>query len=235
VETTGNTREKMGLQHAIDDMAPDAGSAAPAASDASEAAHSSGAAGSANPLFAILRGLVSGLRSAGPECARGRRSVWKVTAIAILTYVITVNLAYFFVLKPVWARLDGLLEKKTIIQDFLVVRESSTAVAAFRDGLMRGDERVTVLNELRDLARSSGVKLVGEPTLLSPKEISKAMTEYPLEIQLTGSYHDVGVFLSAVESSPRYLMVRDVQIDADKHGPEDADAHVTIVAVSWES
>jgi Tfp pilus assembly protein PilO len=161
-------------------------------------------------------------------------TVWRIAAVAILIYVAAANLSYFLVLKPVWTRLDGLKERKTIIEDFFVVRESSTAVAAFRDGLMKGDQRMTVIGSIEDLASEAGVKITEEPKLLPECEISKRMVEYPLEFTLRGSYHEIGEFVSLVESSPRFLIIRRLSFEApnDRHdGPE---AKIVVGAVSWE-
>lgn len=165
--------------------------------------------------------------------SRGGWSAWRVTAVAILTYVAAVNLSYFFVLKPIWSRLNVLVEKKGVIQDFLIVRESATAVSGFKDGLMHGDQRMTVVTEFEDLAREAGLRMAGEPGLLPPKEISKKLMEYPVEIDLKGTYHEVGHFLSLLEASPRCPLVTDVELLSDEGGARQCGVRLRIGITSW--
>lgn len=161
-------------------------------------------------------------------------TAWRIAAVAIMIYVAAANLSYFLVLKPVWNRLDVLRDRKTIIEDFFVVRESSTAVAAFRDGLMKGDQRMTVITSLEQLAKDAGVRVSEEPKLLPQSEISKRMVEYPIELTLRGEYHEIGGFLGLVESSQRFLIVRRVSFEANEDGGGDPEAKVLVGAVSWE-
>lgn len=163
-----------------------------------------------------------------------RWTAWRIAAVAILIYVAAANLSYFVVLKPVWTRLDVLRDRKTIIEDFFVVRESSTAVAAFRDGLMKGDQRMTVITSLEQLAKDAGIRVSEDPKLLPESEISKRMVEYPIELTLRGEYHEIGEFLGLVESSQRFLIVRRVTFEADEDGGGDPEAKVLVGAVSWE-
>ncbi len=161
-------------------------------------------------------------------------TAWRIAAVATLIYVAAANLSYFLVLKPVRARLDGVKGRKTIIEDFFVVRESSTAVAGFRDGLMKGDQRMTVITSLEQLAKDAGAKVTGEPNLLPEIETSKRMVEYPFELTLRGTYHEIGEFLGLVESSRRFLIIRRVIFETGEDGRGDPEAKIVIGAVSWE-
>lgn len=169
----------------------------------------------------------------GPASSRGGRSAWRVTAVAILTYVVAVNLSYFLVLKPIWSRLNVLMEKKGVIQDFLIVRESAAAVSGFKDGLMHGDQRMTVVSEFEDLAREAGLRMNGEPGLMPPKELSKKLVEYPVEIDFRGTYHEAGHFLSLLEASPRCPLVTDVELVSDEGGGRQCSLRLRAAIVSW--
>jgi Tfp pilus assembly protein PilO len=219
----------MGLQHAIEDV----GSVQKDGAVSGEAAA---------PASGVLRRLRDGLTGTF-SCAgrlgrrgpmRGRGTVLRISALAILTYVVAVNLSYFFVLKPIWKRLDGLVEKKTVIQDFLVVRESGAAVGSFRDALMRGDERLTVVGEIERMAEDAGLRVVGEPVLLPPKVMSKKITEYPLELTLRGSYHEIGKLLSLLEGAPRCFIVKEVELAATGSGRGECDVALVLGVASWE-
>ncbi len=169
----------------------------------------------------------------GPGSSRGGRSAWRVTAVAILTYVVAVNLSYFLVLKPIWSRLNVLMEKKGVIQDFLIVRESAAAVSGFKDGLMHGDQRMTVVSEFEDLAREAGLRMNGEAGLMPPKEMSKKLVEYPVEIDFRGTYHEAGHFLSLLEASPRCPLVSDVELVSDEGGGRQCSLRLRVAIISW--
>lgn len=176
-------------------------------------------------LWAIRRLLWPGSRGGWPA--------WRVAAVVILAYVAVVNLSYFCVLRPIWSQLNTLVEKKGVIQDFLVVRESAAAVSGFKDGLMHGDQRMTVVAEFEGLAREAGLRMVGDPGLLPPKEISKKLVEYPVEIDLRGTYHEAGLFLSLLEASPRCPLVTDVELVADEGGGRQCNVRLRIAIASW--
>ncbi len=214
----------MGLQHAIHDVREDSGA------EAASTSRVPGLAGLARKACRIASGLPMLIRGS----RTGRMSTWRVLALSVLVYVAALNLANFLVVRPVRAKLDGLVEQKAIIEDFLLLRQSGQAVAGVRDALMRGDERVTVLGDVREMAAEAGMRIVGEPVLLAPREASKKMTEYPIEITLRGSYHEAGEFLRLVESSHRMLSVQQVEIDASDTSPSNAEVTVTFSTLAWE-
>lgn len=217
----------MGLQHAIHDVREDSHA------EAGEFSRTGIAAG-ISKLSPSLGRLVAGAGSLARRSRGGRTSIWRVVALAILVYVGALNLANFLVVRPVRARLDGIVEEKAIVEDFLLLRQSGQALAGVRDALMRGDERVTVLGDVRQMAADAGLTVVGEPKLLSSQEASKKMTEYPMEITLRGSYHETGEFIRSVESSSRLLSVKSIEIDAGESSAANATVTVTLGALSWE-
>ena len=229
-------REEMGLQHAIDGIHPEPEDVAPA--DVAPVEGDGEEPDRSNALQDRLKGALGTLSSRFPrrfgDVVNGRRAVWKVAILSVLLYFATFNLSYFFIMKPVWHRLDGLVAKKAIMQDFLIVRQSSSAVTEFRDGLMRGDERVTVVSELEQMASRAGLRLAGRPGLPGSREVSRRMIEYPIELRLRGSFHEVGEFLSLVESSPRFLMVREVELDTRDTSSREGEAKIVVGAISWE-
>ncbi|MBM3307880.1 MAG: type 4a pilus biogenesis protein PilO [Candidatus Eisenbacteria bacterium] len=216
----------MALQHATHDVG---GATHETASPGEKTAGAAAPAGTGGPKGRVLRTLCAAFR---PH-SRAGRSMWRTVAVAALTYIVAINLSYFLVLKPVWSRLNTLVEKKGVIQDFLVVRESAAAVSRFKDGLMRGDQRMTVVAEFEDLAQEAGLRMTGEPGLLQPREISKRIMEYPVEIDLRGTYHDVGRFLSLLAASPRCPSVSDVEVTAREGGSGQCDVRLRIGVAAW--
>ena len=179
-------------------------------------------------------GVVLALFRRGHSAMRAPWSIWKIAAVVVLVYVAAANISYFVVLRPVWVRLEALKDKKNIVQDLFIVRESSTAVAGFKDALMHGDQRMTVIAVLEEMGEDAGLRFSREPKLLAETDLSKRVTEYPIELTLKGSFHELGQFISAIESSDRYLAVRSVEIDGPKNGKGDAEATIIVGAISWE-
>jgi len=177
--------------------------------------------------------VVSSLRRVFRAGTRSGWSVWRFTALAVLSYVVAVNLSYFLVLRPVWSRLNSLVEKKGVIQDFFIVRESASAVSGFRDGLMHGDQRMSVVAEFEELAKEAGLRMVGDPGLLPQRELSKRIVEYPVEIDLRGSYHEVGQFLSLMEASPRCPLVNEVEVTGGEQGSGLCTVRVRLGVPAW--
>lgn len=206
----------------------------------------------AEPRPSALQGLLARVRS-GIEARREARSArpardaapkrasaqpvpaaaWRRGAVAVMVYLVVVNAAYFFVLKPAQDRLGGLRAQKTTIHDFFVVSESSEAVERFKGNLMRGDQRITVLSELEQYARETGVKIVDEPSLLPTAEISENVGEHPIEMTLRGTYHEIAAFVSRVEGPDRVLAVQDLEIEAAEDGAREHRATLLIAAMSW--
>lgn len=213
----------MGLQHAIHDVRGDSGTEA----GSSRIPGLAGLARKAGRLAVAIPRLIKGPRT-------GRMPIWRVLAMCVLVYIAALNLANFLVVRPVRSKLDGLVEQKAVIEDFLLLRQSGQAVAGVRDALMRGDERVTVLGDVRQMAADAGLRIVDEPVLLAPHDASKKMTEYPIKITLKGSYHKVGEFLRMVESSHRILSVQEVELDTTESSATGGEIVVTLAALAWE-
>jgi len=182
-----------------------------------------------------LGGVISMLATAIRGGSGSRRwSVWRIAIVAGLVYVAAFSLSYFVVLKPVWGRLDVLRSKKGVIQDFLIVRESSGAVSSFKDALMRGDQRMTILASIQEMASASGVRIVSDPQRLSPAQLSPRVVEYPIELDVEGTYNEIGEFLGLIESGQRYLAVKEVEADSRESASGEASAVVVVGALSWE-
>jgi Tfp pilus assembly protein PilO len=170
----------------------------------------------------------------GRSLIDSRGSVWKVLAVGVAAYALAFGTSYFLVLKPAWARLDEVVARKALIHDFLLFRESNTAVAEFRNALMQGDQRVTVVAELEEMAREVGLTPLGEAKLPPSTDVSDEIKEYPMEFRFSGSYHEVGEYLSHLEAAPRFLVIKEVELVSSEDSPSETEATISVGAVSWE-
>lgn len=69
-----------------------------------------------------------------------------------------------------------------------------------------------LLDRVNAMATSSNLKVLG----FLPQEMSKKAlhTEWPLRLQLEGSYHDLGMFLDRISKFPRIINVNDIRVRA---------------------
>lgn len=164
-----------------------------------------------------------------------RHSVSRVAALAVIVYAVCTLSTFFFIVKPARARLHEIREEKSILHDYAVIQEAGAVVGHFMDGLMTGDQRLTVMSEVRLMAEGSGVSIIGDPELLMPRKLSKAITEYPVRLRLRGTYHEIGEFMALLESSPRFMQVEEVEILSDVASrSRDSDATLLLSLASWE-
>ena len=221
----------MGLQHALEDIEhrPDDAEATAEGAEPSPA-DVERRRDTRQMLAPVLTKVVSLARS----LVDIRGSVWKVATVGILAYVLAFGVSHFLVLRPAWARLDEVMARKALIHDFLVFRESNTAIAEFRNALMQGDQRITVVAELEEMAREVGLSPVGEAKLPPSKDVTAEIKEYPMELRLSGSYHEVGEYLSQLEAAPRFLVIEEVELVSREDASSGTQATIMVSAVSWE-
>lgn len=173
---------------------------------------------------------ISGLRELWQQAA-----VWKIAIAAVVVYALTVNAGYFLLLKPNSDRLRGVKETKELLHDFNVIEECSAAMSSFQDGLMNGDQRLTVMSEVQLMATEAGVKVIGDPDLLSPRDVSSVVKEYPVRLRVSGGYHEVGRFVSLLERSPRFIQIEEIEIISEVASRSlNSEATVTLALASWE-
>lgn len=161
-------------------------------------------------------------------------SVGRVAILSAVIYVVAVGAAYFLIAQPLSNRLHNVGERMSMLHDVTVIEQASAALVSFTDGLMTGDQRLTVMSEFGLMAKDTGVKLIGDPELLMPREVSKLVIEYPARLRIKGTYHEIGTFLSLLESSPRFVQVEEVEILSDMDSRAgDSEATVLLALASW--
>ncbi len=191
--------------------------------------------GSTRSVKSVVGGFKAGLNADVLRVLWSGSSIPKVAVLAIVIYCTCVGAAYFLLMQPTASRLHHVKEEKAILHDYSVIQEAGAVIGSFKDGLMTGDQRLTVMSEVRLMATGSGVEMVGDPELLVPHETSKQISEYPIKLRLKGTYHEIGEFLALLESSPRFIRVEEVEVwsDADS-GSRDSEATVLLALASWE-
>jgi len=159
----------------------------------------------------------------------------KTALVAVCVYTLAASSAYFLVMQPLSTRLHLVQEQKGLLHDYMAIQEASAAINEFRDGLMTGDQRLTVMSEVKLMAQGSGVNIIGDAELLLGRDLTGCFVEYPLRLRVRGTFHEIGEFLSLLESSPRFTMVEEIEIMSDADSRErDSEATVLLALAAWE-
>jgi len=162
-------------------------------------------------------------------------SIARIAFLAVLVCSLAVSSAYLFVMQPSSIRLQEIREQKSMLHDYVVIQQAEAAIGAFRNGLMTGDQRMTVMSEVRLMAEGSGVKIVGDPDLLLRRDASGHFVEYPIRLRVRSGFHEMGEFLSLLEGSPRFVLVEEVEIRSDVASrSSESEATVLLALAAWE-
>lgn len=159
----------------------------------------------------------------------------KTAILVVCVYALAVGTAYFLLVQPMSTRLHMVQEQKNLLHDYVVIQEAGAAINSFKDGLMTGDQRLTVMSEVGLMAEGSGVKIVGDPDLLLARDVRGHFVEYPLRLRIRGTFHEIGEFLSLLEGSPRFTLIEEVEIRSDADSRErDSEATLLLTLAAWE-
>jgi len=162
-------------------------------------------------------------------------TIGRVAVAGIAVYSLVIAGAYFFLLQPASKQLHEFREQKNVLHDYVVIQQAGAAIGSFKDGLMTGDQRLTVMSEVKMMAEGSGVRIVGDPELLLKREVSGRFAQYPVKLKVRGRYHEIGQFLSLLESSPRFIVVEEVEIMSEAASlATESEATVLLGIAAWE-
>ncbi|HEY9036281.1 MAG TPA: type 4a pilus biogenesis protein PilO [Pseudomonadales bacterium] len=67
-----------------------------------------------------------------------------------------------------------------------------------------------LLEDISQLGEKSGLKI--DSISLQPEKVKEIFIELPIDLKLTGTYHDFGAFVSGVSSMPRIVTLHDFTI-----------------------
>ena len=161
----------------------------------------------------------------------------RAAAVTVCFVVVAVGLIYFFV----WTdRMPELQQRENQEQqlrnefrakhskaiNLVVYKQQLTDIEKSFGALLRQlPSKTEVPNLLVDISQT-GLAAALEEKLFQPgQEVKKDFyAELPIHIQLTGSYHEFGAFVSGIAALPRIVTLHDIQItplSKDKSAPYD--------------
>ncbi len=88
-----------------------------------------------------------------------------------------------------------------------------------------------LLESLAEMAKSSNMSIVGIVPVEMKKDKPKGRVyaEIPIMISAKGGYHELGRFMSRVETSDRFIKIIDMQIKVNKPIPKKHDVELSVV------
>lgn len=161
----------------------------------------------------------------------GTWPTWVHVAAAILTAVLLVGAGLYFKLMPMNDELRAARDQETaLFSDFERKQKKVVALDAYKAQLQEMERsfgamlkqlpsRSEVANLLNDISQTRVASALDEelfqPDAEQPKDFYAII---PNKIVVTGSYHEMGAFVSGVAGLPRIVTVDEVEIRAAKAG-----------------
>lgn len=153
------------------------------------------------------------------------------TVVALFVAVIVCALTYYMVVSPKLPLLDSAeLKERELKLQFEAKYRIAVNLVAYKKQLERIEEDFSsMLKSLPTSNETPGllddITYVGTTSGLTFKllnwqqEIPKEFyTELPIELEVSGSYHNFGDFVSKVADLPRIVTLHDFSIEAEKSG-----------------
>ncbi|MCK4590270.1 MAG: type 4a pilus biogenesis protein PilO [Candidatus Latescibacteria bacterium] len=143
---------------------------------------------------------------------KGKLGIKHWVLLGVAVYLIGVNLLYFLLLKPVSNRFRVIKTQKSVGEDLYLLNATRQAVKEFRGRLVKPDELKLVRRRIIDIARRYNITLLSIAPPSSEEKIGWGLAKIPIKVQLQGGYHDIGSFISRLESWEKLFVVDDLHI-----------------------
>jgi len=164
----------------------------------------------------------------------GRWPAIYMVVASIIAFLLIIGAGYWFITKDHWAEL-GNVEKKEIElkQDFSSKQKRAVNLEAYREQMQEMEKRFGTMlkqlpkkTEVADLlveVSQTGLSNGLEFSLFQPRaEIKKEFyAELPISINVTGTYHQFGGFVSEIAALPRIVTIHDVVMKPKKSSSKD--------------
>jgi type IV pilus assembly protein PilO len=147
--------------------------------------------------------------------------------ISIGAFLLPTLLFYFFLLSPQIDKIKSLQKKEAIAQEELKkvrrsardlpkhqkeFEETEQEFEAMSVLLPKSQEIPNLLRNISDLGKSAGLDfLIFTPGVETQKDF---YAEIPIDIQIRGPYHNLGLFLDKVSKLERIVTVNNIQMDS---------------------
>ncbi|HAM50805.1 MAG TPA: hypothetical protein DCP92_08990 [Nitrospiraceae bacterium] len=93
----------------------------------------------------------------------------------------------------------------------------------------------SLLKQVSDLGIKSGLKIISWKPEQKKDHPSGIVYEIPVSVELSGSYHSLGVFFSSLTKLNRIVNISDIKISDPKPGVNDAIVKITFKAATFSA
>jgi type IV pilus assembly protein PilO len=163
-----------------------------------------------------------------------RMGVWPIAGKVVLCIIIVAAMiggCYFFVVKDLSSRLQSVeAQEQTLRQTFTNKAFQAANLDAYREQMkemeksfgalvaqLPSDTEVPgLLEDIDEKGAESG--LVISSIELQPERSAEFYVELPISVKVSGSYHDLGNFVSGIAGMPRIVTLHDYNIDKSDSG-----------------
>ncbi len=152
--------------------------------------------------------------------------------LAIFLFIVTLGFGYIAIISDKMSQLDSITKKEaTLKQEYQNKYHVAANLELFQQQMVEAEELfATQLKSLPNSHETPGllddITFVGTTSGLDftninwqPEIVKEIYIELPIEIDVVGSYHDFGNFVSRIAALPRIVTVHDFVIEEDRKNP----------------
>jgi type IV pilus assembly protein PilO len=173
---------------------------------------------------------------------------WPVPVKAIVLFILFSSLVfggYWFFIKDQYAQLDRIAKEEVSLKEQYESRAFKVAnIDAFREQMLEMQksfgallkqlpaktEVPGLLEDITNTALGSGLEI--KSIQLKPEASKEFYTELPMEIEVSGTYHDIASFVSGVASLPRIVTLHNMTISSGGKNTDRLNSETLIMNVS---
>lgn len=171
----------------------------------------------------------------------------QIMILAGLLSILAVIIYVGFILAPQVERVFQAMGRASKISaDLKITQDNIANMPKFKANLAVYEEKVDryekmlpakqeipdLLEILSNMAKSSDVKIIGIMPVIGKEDTDKKnqiYKEIPILINAKSGYHELGKFMSDMESADRFMKVSDIQIKSNSQSPRKHDVDILVL------
>ncbi|WP_444914974.1 type 4a pilus biogenesis protein PilO [Microbulbifer sp. TRSA007] len=161
-----------------------------------------------------------------------RIGVWPLSgriAVLVLSAALVIGAGYYFLIKDIYSKLEFSVNKESdLFSQFEKKQFEAANLEAYRAQLFEMEETFGALLKqlpkdtevpglLEDIDEyGSGSGLTISKVELEQERVGEFYVELPIRIEVQGSYHEFGAFISGIAGMPRIVTLHDFEISTER-------------------
>ncbi len=166
--------------------------------------------------------------------------------VLVLLFAAIVGAAGWFLVKPALAELEQAEAREQELRDqFKSMQSKAAQLDAYREQLAKmEDEFGAMLRQLPDETDMESLLIdLSQTSVAAGLEVNffkpgneqkkEFYAEYPIELRVSGSYHEFGDFVSGLAALPRIVTLHDIKISPSGDGEGGSNLGMTLTAKTY--